>query len=618
MPIINKTSMRPHFRVAVLALLLTALLSTGALALQTDSNVKYTLKSVTEDPSAIDVKLNFNMAAGQSVVLTLAPTPTLQPTLTMMTQSSPDLPIAALPPMPAGGASSAPDSGASMVPAWQVTSPVGGQVEISYRASSPVTVVEPSAEAPGDEASLIWISDTGLKAFRAGDALLVPLRPNTTEPISTEFEVAVEAPSGQSALAPWSSLGKNAYSIGSLKALLSNFIAWGQMDKSTLLASGPTITAGFASEYADAGDSEIKGYGNALLKIRDEYVRIMGQRPQQSTATVLVTGSERNLAKGLSCGSGRDSFVLLDGETKLEGSAAAAAARGWFGMWNGVSLVAASGGEAGWFEDGMPWFMCYRTAGVLGMMNANDAYEDFCGVYADYLTQPSSLTTSLTAAQSSGESGLLVTKGATVAASMSVQLEKGSPGTARDIEWLLAEMADDFDHFKGKDYTLVDIGELLEDGTGRSWDRFISTEVRGTTPVPASGFSTTDQFGTGAVLGGPTDETETAGSGKSWVYLVIAIVIIFAIPIIFSGYIRRAVKLDMRMPKLLPDFDEDEAEAEPSSTGESADEKPAEATGEPVSEGPSGRPEAAGETTASGSAETETEPGAPPAEGHPD
>src|SRR5450759_5844278 len=75
-------------------------------------------------------------------------------------------------------------------------------------------------------------------------------------------------------------------------------------------------------------------------------------------------------------------------------------------------------------------------------------------------------------------------------------------------------------------------------------------------------FSTTDVFGTGGVVGGP-QKLSGKGSGKNWIYLVIAILIIFSIPIIFSAYIRRAVRLDMTMPSILPDFDEDEEQATP-------------------------------------------------------
>jgi hypothetical protein len=36
----------------------------------------------------------------------------------------------------------------------------------------------------------------------------------------------------------------------------------------------------------------------------------------------------------------------------------------------------------------------------------------------------------------------------------------------------------------------------------------------------------------------------------------VALVVILLVPIVFSPYIRRAVKLDLSMPKILPDDDE--------------------------------------------------------------
>jgi hypothetical protein len=98
---------------------------------------------------------------------------------------------------------------------------------------------------------------------------------------------------------------------------------------------------------------------------------------------------------------------------------------------------------------------------------------------------------------------------------------------------------------------------ILEKGTNTSWDAFFHDSVSGTSLILASTFSTTDQFGTGATVGGAKKLTGK-GSGKNWIYLVIAILIILSIPIIFSTYIRRSVKLDVSMPKILPDDDDDE------------------------------------------------------------
>src|SRR5450756_3091147 len=65
----------------------------------------------------------------------------------------------------------------------------------------------------------------------------------------------------------------------------------------------------------------------------------------------------------------------------------------------------------------------------------------------------------------------------------------------KDIDWLLGELAKKFDHFQGATYTMVDITELLEGATGKSWDRFFDERLNGTELLPPSEFSTSDLFG---------------------------------------------------------------------------------------------------------------------------
>ena len=144
-----------------------------------------------------------------------------------------------------------------------------------------------------------------------------------------------------------------------------------------------------------------------------------------------------------------------------------------------------------------------------------------------------------------------------MAADISVKLGAEGTGAAKDIEWLLGQMAKQFNGFKGQKYSLPGISAILEKGTNTSWDAFFQNNVSGTSLILASTFSTTDQFGTGATIGGAKKLTGK-GSGKNWIYLVVAILIILSIPIVFSAYIRRSIKLDVTMPKILPDDDDDE------------------------------------------------------------
>jgi hypothetical protein len=418
--------------------------------------------------------------------------------------------------------------------AWTVTASADGLAEIPYK----VTVVTTSSasavapEGPTGASSPRAIAQPDLKAFMASDVLLAPQN-ESGQYLTEQYGVKVQTASGQTSLAPWKSTSAGSYTVDSTSALLANYVAWGKMTTVTKRAANPAITIGFTSEYDSYQDSDRSGYADNLIKIYDECVRVMGPRPEQSYATVLVSGSTKRGAVGPASEGLRDSFLLFHGGADLTGLAAAAAGRGWFETWNRWSLLPASGGDS------------------------NTAYSGFSRVYGDYLTGPGATTTSLSKAQGSSDTSLLATKGAAVAADISVKLGAEGTGAAKDIEWLLGQMAKQFNAFKGQKYSLPDMSAILEKGTNTSWDAFFHDSVSGTSLILASTFSTTDQFGTGATVGGAKKLTGK-GSGKNWIYLVIAILIILSIPIIFSTYIRRSVKLDVSMPKILPDDDDDE------------------------------------------------------------
>lgn len=546
------------FGCAVLATVALLLLSPlGATAATKAEQVKFTLKSDAADSTAIDVNLSFKMSAGQKAVITPSeqtgqPVPAgAPPTLEPLSQSNPSFVVEPLQ-GPSGG--------------WIVTAASDGAVQFAYKVKfAPPGKTDGQAvgtsEAPGGARPPRAIADMGLKAFNASDALFVPQN-QSGEYLSEEFGVIVQPESGERALAPWRTASDGSFEVGSTEELLQNFLAWGKIDKVTLQTGGPAITAGFTSDYNRMSDSDRSAYGGSLMKIHDEIERVMGVRPDQEQVTVLVAGASKYGLSGPASGSMRDSFMLFHGGGKLSGPAAVAASRGWFDLWNGVSLVAAANGNTAWMQDGLPWFYGLRVASRVGLLDANAAYQEFSGVYADYLTDPDALTVSLSTAQKKGGAdALLATRGAALCASMSVKLTKDATSGGKDIEWLLGQLSKQFNHFEGKDYSLADVSEILEKATGTSWDRFFSVGVDGTGVIAASEFSTTDVFGTGGVVGGP-QKLAGKGSGKNWIYLVIAVLIIFSIPIIFSAYIRRAVKLDMTMPKILPDFDEDEPPSE--------------------------------------------------------
>ncbi len=534
---------------AVLACLAMLLSPTAALA-ETEREVKYDLKADEADSTAIDVKLSFTMKKGEKAVLKPpgrsprvageSPAPKLE----YVTQAESSYRIENLPDQETG---------------WLLVAGTAGTVVFSYKARftkddcASGVAGESSRSLPAPRA----IAQKDLKAFAASDVLMVPQN-ESGEYVSERFDLRIRTAEGEKALVPWPAAKEAGYRIESARELLDNYIAWGKLTLKTAGGSGWNITAAFTGDYEDVSDRKKAAYASDLARVYGELRSVLGPRPDQEAATVLVAGARRYGLSRPASSSLRDSLMIFHGGGKLEGEAAGAACKGWLDTWNGWSLIAAPGGGAAWIQEGLPWFYSFRLAGRLGLMDANLAYENFSAVYAGYLTDPLASTMSLLEAESEGDSGsLLRTKGACVLASMTVKLQQKVVGGSRNIEWFLGKLALKFDGLKGRRYTLVDVAEIVEDGTGSSWDGFFEYHVRDETPVLASEWSTTDILGSGGIVGGGTRNLETRGSKTNWIYLAIAILVIFAIPFILSPYVKRSIKLDVKMPRILPDWEED-------------------------------------------------------------
>jgi hypothetical protein len=533
-----------------LAVLVVILLAPGQLTRAEQTTVNFRLKAVEGNLAAIDVALSFNLDQGEKAVLTLTGASDweaagmVEPQVELAASTSSAYQIETSPPPGKG---------------WVLTALLTGEMAVDYRVVFPsINHPRNDVEAPGGVGAPGAISRDGLRVYRGSDVLLCPRKQGDLKPLSDQFRVEISTPKGQKALVPWQATGEggSSFKVSGEDELLDNYVAWGTLDLVTLRKSDPEIVAGFSSDYDQQSASERSAYGKALSRLYDSLTQSLDKRPRLNRLSVVLAGTDPFGLKSPTYGTLLGSTVICHGGKELSGDGAAAAASGFFQLWNEYSLVPASGGEAGWFQAGLPHFYPMRVAALAGLMDSSDAYEDFSQIYRAYLQDPQSSTTSLVEAEGpTGEPRLLALKGAAVCASLSKKLQDQSKGSARDIDWLLGRLAEKFNHFKGKDYALYDISEILEDATGESWDRYFQERVRGTRAVLSSEFSESGLFGnTGfgrsVVVGG--------GSGKSWLYLLIAVLIILLIPVVFSTYVRRSVKLDLTMPKIIPDDDFDE------------------------------------------------------------
>lgn len=525
--------------------LCVAFAATGSAA-----GVEFHLTVAESDIRAVEVSLNFKLKQGEKALLT-------PPGAGADTDSETSVPQVELVPLrdPAYTIEDASPSGSG----WVLTAVADGDMPVNYRVTfSDVNSATGGSEAPGGAVAPRAISEPDLKVFRASDVLMCPRRPSDNRPVADDFEVVIELDSGEKALTPWEPLGGSGKSflVGTEKGLLENFITWGRLAIESDTSRGVEIITGFSGDNLKQSSAQRKADRNALLTLHGNLDKTLGERKGQRRLSVLLCGAKRFGIAGSEYETLLDSVAVFSDASELAGRSAAAAAGGLFDLWNRYSLVPKPGGESRWFQEGLGLFYPLRVAAVAGLMESSKAYEDFSRIYRSYLTDPLAHKISLIEAESVPEAQpLLADKGAAVVASIARKLPGESQGKVKDIDWLLGELISKHNGLQGKEYTLVDISELLEGATGKSWDRFVAGRVRGTRSVLTSEFSVTDLFGSttgfgkGLVVG--------KGSGGKWIYLLIAILIILMIPVVFSPYVRRAVNLDMTMPKILPDDDDD-------------------------------------------------------------
>jgi hypothetical protein len=518
-------------------------------ALASSTTVKFLLKAVEGAPAVVEVTSNFRLSQGEQAVLKPSTSGDwtsaglVEPKVELLPSTDGLYQVEALSPEGSG---------------WALTATATGEMSVNYRVHfEDVNRARSVSEAPGGHAPPLAISQQGLEVLKGSDVLICPRRQSDLSLISDVFQVDVSLRSGQKALAPWEPLGKGgaSFKVTGKMQLLENYIAWGDLELQTLRQSKPSVVVGFSRDYEGLSATQRSAYGKTLMMLLDNLKSTLSARPDLERLSIVTCGMSGFALKQPAYSTLLDSTVICDKGGELKGEGAAAAAGGLFQLWNGWSLVPAAGGEAEWFQAGLSLFYPMRVAALTGLMDSSAAYKDFSESYRDYLADPRSQTTSLVqAAGNSADRAFLAEKGAALCASLSKKLQDEAKGSSKNIEWLLGQMTSKFNHLKGRDYTLVDLSEILENATGRSWDRYFNSRVRGTVAILSSEFSETGLFGN---TGFGRTLVVGKNSGKSWIYVVVAMVIILLVPIIFSPYIRRAVKLDLTMPKILPDDDDD-------------------------------------------------------------
>ncbi|MBK5092203.1 MAG: hypothetical protein JJE48_01640 [Actinobacteria bacterium] len=514
-----------------------------------EDGVKYKLRADGSSPGAFEVSLSFKLNKGDKVVLE----PPLLDGTSAVGVTSGDVEFR-IEPKPEYQVEPVSEHSADL----RITANSEVEVEVPYRVSFQAEKpLQSAGEAPRNAKPILPIILSDLQVFKASQVLICPRTADTRSPIANDYKVEFTAGSGQTVLTPWEKPdGGYSFKVSGETALLENYVAIGRMETLEKKYKDCEITVGFTSDHQGLTSEQRKKYVDDLTALFGRISETMGPRSELPRLSILVAGDVRYDLEGPAAEGLFSSVLTFNGAKSLRGTAAAASAGSLFELWNSWVIVPADKGGGLWFQRGIPWFYSYRAAAETGLIGSDQAYSGFSQIYLDYVSDPMPTSASLADTESPS---LLAEKGAVLCASVAKRLADQTEG-AKDIDWLLGELAREFDHFQGVSYMMVDITELLEGATGKSWDGFFDERLNGTKLIPPSEFSSSGLFGAeNNGVGGK--EFVVKGSGKSWLILLVAVLFLFMIPLIFSTYVRRSVKLDLSMPRILPE-DEEESEQE--------------------------------------------------------
>ncbi len=204
---------------------------------------------------------------------------------------------------------------------------------------------------------------------------------------------------------------------------------------------------------------------------------------------------------------------------------------------SGSSLAAwFSAGAAGYYQLALPF--------QAGLMSSSDFWDRFSLIYTDYTANPQAASMTLAEAAAllpdASAERLMVEKGSVLVASID-QRVRDVTGKRFSLDDLMGRLAGTDGYNPG---ILDDAGlrANLESLTSASWKDFFEQEVGGTEMVKASNFSNlTSLMGEGDKPAGQPVESGPVKSW-SWVFVILAALLIFAIPVLLEPYTLRPRK----------------------------------------------------------------------------
>lgn len=195
-----------------------------------------------------------------------------------------------------------------------------------------------------------------------------------------------------------------------------------------------------------------------------------------------------------------------------------------------------------WFEKGMAWYLRDILPYRAGLWGASLSWDRLLGQYQAYRERAEGISlfrAGATEDLGERESAAICHGGAVACAAIDAELQDSGPG-GMDVLRFLDLLSSGAGKGKESPITSRDIEELLTSQTGKNWKPFFEDHIYGTDVIPASSFSSLRVAPRVEGLAHPV-RTGSPGLGK-WTALVLAVLVVFALPFFLEPYTLRPRK----------------------------------------------------------------------------
>lgn len=424
---------------------------------------------------------------------------------------------------------------------WTVSAPGDGQVTVSYLVNLNGYQAEPAfadAASGGAPWPYFPISSEGFLYLPGYSVFLYPdsLRDTGTA------RIYLQLPDGWTSAAPLES-ADGAF-VASWQEMTGNLFLGGTGDLFLKLgsAAGKDLTLALAP---GAGPTNVKSRDESfgrLSAMAEQAAGILNQQGGSGKFLLLYAFGNEGQAGGLPpyeevASFGSSATIALPADSNiLSLDSTEFMARAAFRFLAGRALDGQPVPQ--WFRDGTAGYYQLALPFQAGLISGNDFWDRFDLIYTDYQVNPESQSLALDAATSRlpdpAAGRFIEEKGAVLAASIDQRI-RDVTGNRYSLDDLVKRLSGT-DGYNPGTPDEAGLQANLESLTGVSWKDFFEQNVKGTALIKASSFSNLKSLSQQS--NNPAGQPVQSGPAKSWswVFVVLATLLIFAIPVLLEPY----------------------------------------------------------------------------------